>query len=89
MEFVKRPNDGKMKGIAFIKGAVLHLPLAIVREHILLALYALGSIAKFQWTYSFYDTSTAKVRVTNADPDGYWIEILNAKASRDFVGWKG
>jgi len=24
-----------------------------------------------------------------ADPDGYWIEILNAKASRDFVGWKG
>nr|CAD7449293.1 unnamed protein product [Timema bartmani] len=32
VEFVKRPNDGKMKGIAFIK-----------------------------------------------DPDGYWIEILNAK----------
>lgn len=25
VEFVKRPNDGKMKGIAFIKGAVLHL----------------------------------------------------------------
>ncbi|KAK9840924.1 hypothetical protein WJX81_000743 [Elliptochloris bilobata] len=42
VEFVKRPNDGKMKGIAFIK-----------------------------------------------DPDGYWIEILNPKASRDFVGWRG
>lgn len=31
----------------------------------------------------------AKVRLNNADLDGYWIEILNAKASRDFVGWKG
>lgn len=38
VEFVKRPDDGKMKGLAFIK-----------------------------------------------DPDGYWIEILNAKNSRKFV----
>lgn len=36
--FVKKPNDGKMKNIAFIK-----------------------------------------------DPDGYWIEILNAKHSRQFA----
>lgn len=38
VEFVKRPDDGKMKGLAFIK-----------------------------------------------DPDGYWIEILNAKTSRQFA----
>lgn len=38
VEFVKRPNDGKMKGLAFIK-----------------------------------------------DPDGYWIEILNAENSKQFV----
>ncbi|KAK9810975.1 hypothetical protein WJX73_002729 [Symbiochloris irregularis] len=37
VDFVKKPDDGKMKGLAFIK-----------------------------------------------DPDGYWIEILNAKASRVF-----
>lgn len=38
VEFVKKPNDGKMKNIAFIK-----------------------------------------------DPDGYWIEILSPKCSRDFA----
>ncbi|CAG9465686.1 unnamed protein product [Pedinophyceae sp. YPF-701] len=38
VEFVKKPNDGKMKGLAFIK-----------------------------------------------DPDGYWIEILNAQNCKQFV----
>eukprot|EP01025_Chloroclados_australasicus_P042670 TRINITY_DN45360_c0_g1_i1.p1 TRINITY_DN45360_c0_g1~~TRINITY_DN45360_c0_g1_i1.p1 ORF type:complete len:203 (+),score=20.88 TRINITY_DN45360_c0_g1_i1:56-610(+) len=38
VSFVKKPQDGKMKNIAFIQ-----------------------------------------------DPDGYWIEVLNAKASRDFI----
>jgi len=40
VEFVKRPNDGKMRGLAFIK-----------------------------------------------DPDGYWVEILNAKNCRQFSNW--
>ena len=38
VDFQKRPDDGSMKGIAFVK-----------------------------------------------DPDGYWIEVLNAKASRAFA----
>ena len=38
VDFQKRPSDGSMKGIAFVK-----------------------------------------------DPDGYWIEVLNAKASRGFA----
>ena len=42
VEFVKRPNDGSMKGLAFIK-----------------------------------------------DPDGYWIEILNADSITDLIGEHG
>lgn len=42
VEFVKRPNDGSMKGLAFIK-----------------------------------------------DPDGYWIEILNADAITSLIGEHG
>ena len=42
VEFVKRPNDGSMKGLAFIK-----------------------------------------------DPDGYWIEILNADAITSLIGERG
>ena len=42
VEFVKRPNDGSMKGLAFIK-----------------------------------------------DPDGYWIEILNADAITSLIGEQG
>jgi len=42
VEFVKRPGDGKMKGLAFIK-----------------------------------------------DPDGYWIEVLNAAKSREIPDWPG
>ena len=42
VEFVKRPNDDSMKGLAFIK-----------------------------------------------DPDGYWIEILNADSITDLIGEHG
>ncbi len=42
VEFVKRPADGSMKGLAFIK-----------------------------------------------DPDGYWIEILNATSITDLIGQHG
>ena len=42
VEFLKRPNDGSMKGLAFIK-----------------------------------------------DPDGYWIEILNADSITDLIGEHG
>jgi lactoylglutathione lyase len=42
VEFVKRPNDGSMRGLAFIK-----------------------------------------------DPDGYWIEILNADAITSLIGERG
>lgn len=46
VEFVKRPDDGKMKGLAFIKGVLVALNDA--HEHV------------------------------PADPDGYWIEVLEA-----------
>lgn len=59
-------------------------------EHMLLALYA--SQVKCKASVEVFLRlifQRAKVRLNNADLDGYWIEILNAKASRDFVGWKG
>lgn len=109
VEFVKRPNDGKMKGIAFIKGApvsnccacrtlqditcVVTISSSCVSvigcESALEVLDVFPSGVSCDGLCVTTSADVVTVECGPADPDGYWIEILNAKASRDFVGWKG
>ena len=74
VQFVKKPNDGRMKGLAFIKvRKVASVFPADCQDQIFVS-------CRHRSVWQGEDDP-----FTLQDPDSYWIEIFNGTASRSLV----